>query len=71
MTRRELEAIPVAAGQLVQAKRGAALERLIGAQRRLDQLAHEAGELDVDAALDSYDDAQSLAGEWIADWRRR
>jgi hypothetical protein len=74
MSARELETIPVARGRLVEVKRRAALELLVSAQRRLDQLANEDGGLDVDdvdAALDSYDDAQALAGEWIADWRRQ
>jgi len=73
---RELEAIPTAAGALVNRHQEDALCRLASARRRLDQLADEARspEIDVDqvdAALDAYDDAQALAGEWVAHWKRR
>lgn len=76
MSLRELEAIPTAAGALVDHHQEDALHRLAVARRRLDQLADEARspEIDVDqvdAALDAYDDAQALAGEWVAHWKRR
>ena len=76
MSLRELEAIPTAAGALVDRHQEDALHRLVAARRRLDQLADEARspEIDVDqvdAALDAYDDAQALAGEWVAHWKRR
>jgi hypothetical protein len=71
---RELEAIPVARGRLVQARRDDAIHRLGESQHMLDALAADASERevdveDVDAALDARNNAHAIAGEWIAQWR--
>lgn len=74
MTDRELEAIPIARGELVERWRHQALRQLAAAQRQLDELANQARIKavdvdDVDGAIDARYDAHAIAAEWITNWR--